>query len=159
MTNQWVNSYKRVVFGDEAPTSATWGLSNRSALVRVPRYTSTKASSRRVEVRSLDCACNPYLAFSVLLAAGLKGVREGYDLPPQAEDDISSLTRRERRALGYRDLPTSLDEALREMERSELVADTLGEHVFEYFLRNKWQEWHDYQSQVTPWELDTTLDY
>ncbi len=159
VTNQWVNSYKRVVFGDEAPTSATWGLSNRSALVRVPRYTSTKASSRRVEVRSPDCACNPYLAFSVLLAAGLKGVREGYDLPPQAEDDISSLTRRERRALGYRDLPTSLEEALREMERSELVADTLGEHVFEYFLRNKWQEWHDYQSQVTPWELDTTLDY
>ena len=86
-------------------------------------------------------------------------MREGYDLPPQAEDDISSLTRRERRALGYRDLPTSLEAALREMERSELVAETLGEHVFEFFLRNKWREWHEYQSQVTPWELDTTLDY
>lgn len=159
VTNQWVNSYKRVVFGDEAPSSATWGLSNRSALIRVPRYTSTKAASRRVEVRSPDSACNPYLALAVLLAAGLKGVREGYDLPPQAEDDVAALTRRERRALGYRDLPTSLDQALREMERSELMADTLGEHVFEYFLRNKWQEWHAYQSQVTPWELKTNLDY
>ena len=159
ITNQWVNSYKRIVFGDEAPTCATWGLSNRSALVRVPRYTSTKAASRRIEVRSPDSACNPYLSFAVLLAAGLKGIREGYELMPQAEDDIAAMTRRERRALGYKDLPQSLDQALREMERSELVAETLGEHVFEYFLRNKWSEWKQYQGQVTPWELRHNLDY
>lgn len=159
VTNQWVNSYKRIVFGAEAPTAATWGLSNRSAMVRVPNYSPGKAHSRRVEVRSLDSACNPYLAYSVLLAAGLKGIKEGYELPEQAEDDISELTPRERRAMGYRDLPTSLDRALIEMENSELVADALGDHVFEYFLRNKWREWQEYRSQVTQWELRTTLDY
>ena len=159
VTNQWVNSYKRTVFGDEAPTAATWGMANRSALVRVPMYSPGKSSSRRVEVRSLDSACNPYLAYSVVLAAGLKGGSEGYELQEQAEDNINEMTRRERRALGYRDLPTSLEEALKEMERSDLVADALGDHVFEFFLRNKWREWHDYQSQVTSWELRHNLDY
>lgn len=159
VTNQWVNSYKRIVFGAEAPTAATWGMANRSALVRVPMYSPGKARSRRVEIRSVDSACNPYLAYSVILAAGLKGITEGYELPPQAEDNISELTRRERRALGYRDLPTSLETALKEMERSDLMAETLGEHVFEFFLRNKWAEWRDYQSQVTSWELRTNLDY
>lgn len=158
VTNQWINSYKRILFGNEAPTAATWGASNRSALIRVPTYRLAKAESRRVEVRSPDSACNPYLAFSVLLGAGLKGIREGYEIPDAAEEDISSLTRRERLAMGYKDLPTSLDQALREMERSELVADILGEHVFEYFLRNKWREWHDYQQQITPWELRNNLD-
>ncbi|MBN9643020.1 glutamine synthetase family protein [Corynebacterium mendelii] len=159
VTNQWVNSYKRIVFGAEAPTAATWGVSNRSALVRVPTYRPGKVESRRVEVRNIDSACNPYLAYSVLLAAGLKGIREGYELPDPAEDDISSLTRRERRAMGYKDLPTSLDNALRLMEQSDLVADTLGEHVFEFFLRNKWREWNEYQRQITQWELRTNLDY
>ncbi|AYJ32090.1 type I glutamate--ammonia ligase [Corynebacterium xerosis] len=159
VTNQWVNSYKRTVFGDEAPTAATWGLANRSALVRVPMYSPGKAASRRVEIRSVDSACNPYLAYSVILAAGMRGIQDGYELPPQAEDNISELTRRERRAMGYRDLPTSLEEALREMERSDLVADTLGDHVHEFFLRNKWREWREYQSQVTAWELRTNLDY
>lgn len=159
VTNQWPNSYKRIVFGNEAPTSATWGVSNRSALVRVPTYRLAKAESRRVEVRSLDSACNPYLAYSVLLGAGLKGIREGYELPDPAEDDISQLTRRERRALDYEDLPRSLDQALRDFERSELMPDLLGEHVFEFFLRSKWDEWYNYQRQVTPWELKTTLDY
>ncbi|MEJ5920222.1 MULTISPECIES: glutamine synthetase family protein [unclassified Corynebacterium] len=159
VTNQWVNSYKRTVFGAEAPTAATWGMANISALVRVPMYSPGKAHSRRVEIRSLDSACNPYLAYSVVLAAGLKGIKEGYELPPQAEDNIAELTRRERRALGYRDLPTSLEEALLEMERSELVADTLSDHVYEFFLRNKWREWRDYQRQVTAWELKTNLDY
>lgn len=159
VTNQWVNSYKRIVFGSEAPTSATWGLSNRSALIRVPNYRPGNVDSKRIEVRNLDSGCNPYLAYSVLLAAGLRGIREGYELGEPAEDDISSLTRRERRALGYKDLPTSLDQALRIMEQSELVADTLGEHVFEFFLRNKWREWHDYQAQITQWELRTNLDY
>ncbi len=159
ITNQWVNSYKRIMFGNEAPRAATWGVSNSSALVRVPTYRLGKGSSRRVEVRSPDSACNPYLAYAVILAAGLKGVREGYKLTEPAEEDISKLTRRERLALGYQDLPGSLDHALRLMEGSELVADTLGEHVFEYFLRNKWREWHDYQAQISSWELRTTLDY
>lgn len=159
ITNQWTNSYKRILFGNEAPTAATWGVSNRSALVRVPTYRLNKSDSRRVEVRTPDSGCNPYLAFAVLLGAGLKGIRDGYVLDEPAQDDIAKLTRRERRAMGYRDLPTSLDQALREMEQSELVADILGEHVFEYFLRNKWQEWHDYQQQITQWELRTNLDY
>ncbi len=159
ITNQWTNSYKRILFGNEAPTAATWGVSNRSALVRVPTYRLTKEDSRRVEVRSPDSACNPYLALAVLLGAGLKGVKEGYELPDPAEDDIAQLTRRERRAMGYKDLPISLDHALREMEHSEFVADILGEHVYEYFLRNKWREWHEYQEQITPWELSSNLDY
>lgn len=159
VTNQWVNSYKRLMFGNEAPTAASWGVSNRSAMIRVPTYRPGKVDSRRVEVRSVDSACNPYLAYSVLLAAGLKGIHEGYELPEPAEDDVSALSRRERRALGYEDLPSSLDQALRLMEQSELVADALGEHVFEYFLRNKWREWQDYQQQITQWELRTNLNY
>ncbi|WP_034651969.1 type I glutamate--ammonia ligase [Corynebacterium vitaeruminis] len=159
ITNQWTNSYKRILFGNEAPTAATWGASNRSALVRVPTYRMAKADSRRVEVRSPDSACNPYLAEAVLLGAGLRGIREGYELPEPAEEDLALLTRRERQVMGYVDLPTSLDQALREMEKSEFVADILGEHVFEFFLRNKWREWHDYQQQITPWELETILEY
>lgn len=159
VTNQWVNSYKRIVFGDEAPTAATWGVSNRSALVRVPTYRLHKEESRRVEVRSLDTACNPYLTYAVLLGAGLKGIREEYELEDPAEDNISDLTRRERRAMGYVDLPTDLEGALREFERSELMAEVLGEHVFEFYLRSKWNEWHDYQQQVTPWELRANLGY
>lgn len=120
-------------------------------------YTPDKASSRRIEVRSPDSACNPYLAFAVLFAAGLKGVEEGYQLPPEAEDDVWSMTPRERRALNYRDLPKSLDEACNLMEGSELVAETLGEHVFEYFLRTKREEWAHYCSNVTPFELRNYL--
>lgn len=157
VTNQWVNSYKRLIHGGEAPTAASWGRANRSALVRVPMYTPSKASSRRVEVRSPDSACNPYLTFAVLLAAGLRGVEQGYELPPEAEDDVWSLTRAERRAMGYKELPGNLDQALREMEKSELVAEALGEHVFDFFLRNKRAEWGEYRSQVTPFELQKYL--
>ncbi|MEU4322538.1 type I glutamate--ammonia ligase [Nocardia fluminea] len=157
ITNQWVNSYKRLIHGGEAPTAASWGRSNRSALVRVPMYTPNKSSSRRVEIRSPDSACNPYLTFAVLLAAGLRGIEKGYTLPPEAEDDVWSLTDAERRAMGFRTLPGTLDEALQAMERSELVAETLGEHVFDFFLRNKRREWADYRSQVTPWELKEYL--
>lgn len=159
VTNQWVNSYKRIASGAEAPRAAAWGASNRSAMVRLPMYTQNKAASRRIEVRSPDSACNPYLAYSVLLAAGLKGVEENYELPAPAEDDVSHMTRRERRAAGFKDLPSDLADALRHMERSELVADALGEHVFEYFLRNKWREWYDYQGQITPWELRHNLAF
>lgn len=157
ITNQWVNSYKRLIHGGEAPTAASWGRSNRSALVRVPMYTPNKSSSRRVEIRSPDSACNPYLAFAVLLAAGMRGIEKGYNLPPEAEDDVWALTTAERRAMGFRELPGTLDEALQAMERSELVAETLGEHVFDFFLRNKRREWADYRSQVTPFELEEYL--
>ena len=157
VTNQWVNSYKRLIHGGEAPTAATWGRANRSALVRLPLYTPNKGSSRRVEVRSPDSACNPYLTFAVLLAAGLKGIAEGYELPEEAEDDVWALTPGERRAMGYRELPGSLADALGELERSELLAEALGEHVFDYFLRNKWAEWTEYRSHVTPFELRNYL--
>ena len=158
VTNQWVNSYKRLQFGSEAPTAATWGISNRSAMVRVPTYRLHKAESRRVEVRSLDSAVNPYFAFAAVLAAGLKGIEGGYELDEPARDDVFALTRRERRAMGYRDLPGSLDQALRHLERSEFMAEVLGEQVFEYFLRRKWDEWHEYTSQITPWEIDSGID-
>ncbi|MGZ4515891.1 MAG: glutamine synthetase, partial [Mycobacterium sp.] len=141
----------------EAPTAASWGAANRSALVRVPMYTPHKTSSRRIEVRSPDTACNPYLTIAVLLAAGLRGVEKGYVLGPQAEDNVWDLTPEERIAMGYRELPSSLDSALRAMESSELVAETLGEHVFDFFLRNKRTEWSNYRSHVTPYELSTYL--
>ncbi len=120
-------------------------------------YTPRKASSRRIEVRSPDSACNPYLTFAVLLAAGLRGVEKGYTLAPQAEDNVWSLTPEERRAMGYKELPASLGNALAEMESSELVAEALGEHVFDYFLRNKRTEWENYRSSVTPYELKAYL--
>lgn len=157
VTNQWVNSYKRLIVGGEAPTAVCWGHANRSALVRVPMYSPGRAGSRRVEIRSVDSACNPYLTYALVLAAGLKGISEGYELPPPAEDDVWSLTEAERRAAGYATLPQSLHDALADMERSELAAETLGEHVFDFFLRNKRAEWDAYRSHVTPYELKTYL--
>lgn len=158
VTNQWVNSYKRLQFGSEAPTAVTWGVSNRSALVRVPTYRLDKEASRRVEVRSLDSGANPYLAYAAILAAGLKGIEDSYYLDEPAEDDVAALSHRERRAMGYEDLPTSLDEALRHFEKSEFMAEVLGEHVFEFFLRSKWDEWHQYTDQITPREIQATLE-
>jgi glutamine synthetase len=157
VTNQWVNSYKRLSGGGEAPSYVCWGHNNRSALVRVPMYKPQKGNSTRVEFRSPDSACNPYLAFAVILAAGLKGIEDGYELPEGAEDNVWELTDSERRALGIEPLPSSLTDAVRAMENSELVAETLGEHVFDFFLRNKRQEWADYRRQVTPFELDRYL--
>ncbi|MGV8967718.1 MAG: glutamine synthetase family protein, partial [Cellulomonas sp.] len=153
VTNQYVNSYKRLWGGAEAPSYVCWGHNNRSALVRVPMYKPGKGNSSRVEYRAVDSAANPYLAFAVLLAAGLKGIEEGYELPEGAEDDVWELTDSERRALGIEPLPQSLDQAIEVMERSELVAETLGEHVFDFVLRNKRQEWGEYRGQVTPYEL------
>lgn len=157
VTNQWVNSYKRLAAGGEAPSYVCWGHNNRSALVRVPMYKPHKSQSSRIEFRSLDSAANPYLAFALLLAAGLKGIEEGYDLPAEAEDDVWTLTEAERRALGIKPLPSSLTEAINAMEESELAAETLGEHVFDFFLRNKRAEWADYRKQVTPFELNKLL--
>ena len=142
ITNQWVNSYKRLQGGGEAPAFANWGRNNRGALVRVPMYKPKKENSTRIEFRSPDSACNPYLAYAVMLSAGLKGVAEGYDLPDTSE------------ALA---LPANLNEAIIAMEASELVRETLGEHVFEYVLRNKRAEWQDYRRQVSAYELDRYL--
>ena len=157
LPNQWVNSYKRLWGGGEAPEYVTWGHNNRSALIRIPMYKPSKGQSTRVEMRSLDAACNPYLAFAVMLNAGLKGIEEGYDVPAETEDDVWNLTQPERQDMGITPLPGSLGRALEVMERSELVAETLGEHVFDFFLRNKRQEWEDYRSQVTQFELDRYL--
>ena len=156
VTNQWVNSYKRLFpqpLPDritEAPAYVCWGHANRSALVRVPAY--GKPNSARVEIRSLDSACNPYLAFAVLLGAGLRGIEQGYELPPGAADDVWSLSPEERKAMGYEPLPENLAEAIKVMAQSELVAEVLGEHVFDFFLRNKWAEWEQYRREVTPYE-------
>jgi glutamine synthetase len=152
VTNQWVNSYKRLAGGGEAPSYVCWGHNNRSALVRVPMYKPTKGASTRVELRSVDSAANPYLAFAVMLAAGMRGIEEGYELPPGAEDDVWSLSRAERRAMGMTELPQNLHDAIAVMEGSELVAETLGEHVFDFFLRNKRAEWDVYRRQVTNFE-------
>jgi glutamine synthetase len=116
-------------------------------------YKPGKGQSTRIEFRSLDSACNPYLAYAVLLSAGLKGIENGYELPAGSEDDVWSLTDAERAAMGLRQLPTSLNQAIKVMEKSELVAETLGEHVFDFFLRNKRAEWDEYRTQVTPYEL------
>lgn len=155
VTNQFVNSYKRLWAGDEAPSHIAWGHNNRSALVRVPL--SNKPASARVEYRGIDSAANPYLAFSVMLAAGLKGIEEGYELPEEATTEVWSLTDKERRALGYEPLPSSLDRALGLMEDSELVAETLGEQVFEFFLQSKREDWRRYRAQVTQYELEANL--
>jgi glutamine synthetase len=157
VTNQWVNSYKRLWGGGEAPSYVCWGHNNPSALVRVPMYKPTKGQSTRVEVRSLDSACNPYLTYALLLSAGLKGIEENYELPPGAEDDVWSLSPSERRAMGIDPLPQNLADAIALMERSELAAETLGEHVFDFFLRNKRREWEEYRMQVTAFELDRYL--
>ena len=153
VTNQWVNSYKRLVGGGEAPSYACWGRANRSALIRIPQFTPGKTSSARIEYRAVDAAVNPYLAYAVLLNAGLKGIEEEYELPEETEDEVWRLSERERRAIGIAELPRNLEQAIHLMEESELVADTLGEHVFEYFLRNKREEFTAYRQQVTPWEL------
>ncbi|MFZ4585288.1 MAG: glutamine synthetase family protein [Acidimicrobiia bacterium] len=157
VTNQWVNSYKRLIDGYEAPVHVCWGRNNRSALVRVPHTKRGKESSTRIEYRAPDPAANPYLAFSVMLAAGLKGVEEGYDLPPEATNNIFDMTSDQRSAAGLQVLPRSLEEAVEVMEHSELVADALGEHVFEYFIRAKRAEWDAYRTYVTPFETDRYL--
>ena len=155
--NQWVNSYKRLVPGYEAPTAVVWSRHLRSAFIRVPGAKPKKESSARVEVRSPDPACNPYLAFAVILAAGLKGIEDEYPLPDEASDDVDAMTLDDRIAKGIVSLPDDLNVALKEMERSELVAEALGEHVFEQFLRNKRAEWDTYKSYVSPFELDRYL--
>jgi glutamine synthetase len=157
VTNQWVNSYKRLMWGGEAPSYICWGHNNRSAMIRVPMYKPNKGQSTRMELRTIDSACNPYLAFAVTLAAGMKGIEESYDLPREAEDDVWSLNERERKSLGIDPLPKSLQDAISVAEGSELLAETLGEHVFDFFLRNKRAEWEEYRVQVSAFERDRML--
>lgn len=158
VTNQFVNSYKRLWGGDEAPSYICWGHNNRSALVRVPMYKPNKGQSSRVEYRAVDSAANPYLAYALMLAAGLKGIENEYELPGEAEDNVWSLSPGERRALGFAPLPSSLEHALEYLEESELVAETLGEQMFTYVLLNKRREWEEYRAQVTPFELRRNLE-
>jgi glutamine synthetase len=142
VTNQWVNSYKRLQGGGEAPSMINWGHNDRGALVRIPMYKPQKENSTRIEFRSPDSACNPYLAYAVTVAAGLKGIEGEYTLNPSNDSQL---------------LPSNLEEAITVMEKSDLVRQTLGEHVFDYFLRNKRAEWQDYRRQVSAYELDRYL--
>jgi glutamine synthetase len=154
LTNQWVNSYKRLVPGFEAPVHVCWARRNRSALVRVPADRPDDEAAARIEYRATDPACNPYLALAVLLAAGLDGVRRQLEPPPEAVEDLSELGNDELRAAGIASLPDNLHDAVVLMEGSELVAEAVGEHVFEWFIRNKREEWHSYRADVTPFEVE-----
>ena len=157
VTNQWVNSYKRLVPGYEAPVYLSWALQNRSDLIRVPHYKPGKEQATRIEFRSPDPACNPYLAFSVMLAAGLKGVEEKYPLPDPVEENVYLMTPQQRAERGIESLPGSLIEAIQLAEQSELVREALGDHVFHAFLENKMVEWDRYRAAVTDFEIQQYL--
>ena len=157
VTNQTVNSYKRLVPGFEAPVHISWARNNRSGLIRVPIPKRQNESATRIEYRSPDPACNPYLAFSVILAAGLRGIEEGYELPAEADANLFEMDDAMLAKLGIAQLPQSLSEALRAMEGSTLVAEALGDHIFEWFLRNKRDEWRDYKTHISQFELGRYL--
>ena len=157
VTNQWVNSYKRLVPGYEAPIYVSWARRNRSDLIRVPVYKPGKENATRIEYRSPDPACNPYLAFAVMLTAGLEGIEKKYECPPPVERNVYEMTQQEREELGIEQLPGDLADAIAEAERSELLRKTLGDHVFEKFIENKKIEWHNYRAQVTEFELEKYL--
>ena len=157
VTNQWVNSYKRLVPGYEAPVYICWAQMNRSSLIRVPMYKPGKEKSTRLEYRVPDPACNPYLAFSVMLAAGLEGIEKGYALADPANDNIYHMTQEQRERAKIKSLPEDLLEAIKLTEKSELVKSTLGEELFHFFIRNKKLEWDEYKAQVTQYEIDKYL--
>ncbi len=154
---QWVNSYKRLVPGYEAPVYISWAQKNRSALIRVPVYKPGKEKATRIELRNPDPACNPYLAFSVMLAAGLEGIKNKYSLMKPVTNNIFRMTETQRKKSGIKSLPNDLFEAIRLTEKSALVRKALGNTVFEYFIRNKKDEWDSYRKQVTKHELDNYL--
>lgn len=157
ITSQWVNSYKRLVPGYEAPVYICWAQMNRSALVRVPMYKPGKEKATRLEYRSPDPACNPYLAFSAMLAAGLEGIDKKYKVSEPANDNIYHLSEEGRTKLGIKSLPEDLLEAIKISESSKLVRECLGDKVFEYFIRNKKMEWDEYKAQVTQYEVNKYL--
>jgi glutamine synthetase len=157
VTDQWVNSYKRLVPGYEAPVYICGARRNRSTLVRVPMYKPGKEAATRIEYRSPDPGANPYLAFSVMLAAGLAGIANKYELPDPQEQNIFPMTEEQRKAAGIGSLPGSLNDAVQLTEGSKLVREALGDHTFNAFIANKKKEWDDYRIQVTQWELDRYL--
>jgi glutamine synthetase len=157
VTNQWVNSYKRLVPGYEAPVYIAWAKQNRSALVRVPQSKMGRPNSTRIECRFPDPACNPYLAFAVMLAAGLDGIKNKYSLTSPVEADIYKMDELERKAKTIQTLPDSLAEAVEVFSKSALLKKTLGDHVFEKFVENKRIEWDNYRRQVTGYELKKYL--
>ncbi len=157
VTNPLVNSYKRLIPGFEAPTYVTWARRNRSAQVRVPMYKPGKEAATRVELRSPDPSCNPYLAFAVMLGAGLKGIEEELELMPEATNNIFSMTEAELEEAGIVTLPKNLGEAIELFEQSEAMHEILGDHIHTFYAENKKAEWNEYIMQVTPWELDRYL--
>lgn len=157
VTNQWVNSYKRLVPGYEAPVYISWAIRNRSDLIRVPLYKPGKEEATRIEYRAPDPACNPYIAFSALLNAGLEGIEKGYELPDPIEENVYHMSDEERKARGIESLPGSLIEAIEFAEKSEVVRKALGEHVFTNFIENKKIEWNNYRRYVTDYEINTYL--
>ena len=157
VTNQWVNSYKRLVPGYEAPVFISWAHVNRADLIRVPAYKPGYESSVRIEYRAPDPACNPYLAFSAMLAAGLRGIEEEYPVPPPVDGNVFMMTNEERQARGIKSLPNSLGEAIALAEESDLLKDALGDHIFNSFIRNKKMEWEEYRATVTDYEISRYL--
>ncbi len=157
VTNQWVNSYKRLVPGYEAPVYISWANKNRSTLVRVPMYKPGKETSTRIEFRCPDPACNPYLAFSVMLAAGLEGIKNKYELSDPIEENIFRMNSAKRQKMGIETLPDSLSEAVKHMEGSQFMKETLGDHIFYKFIENKKIEWDRYRTHVSKYEIDTFL--
>ena len=153
VTNQWVNSYKRLVPGYEAPVYLSWARRNRADLIRVPEYQPGKEKSTRIEFRSPDPACNPYLAFSTMLAAGLEGIEKEYPVPGPIEENVYEMKQEERKKRDIGSLPGSLWEAIKVTEKSELVRKALGDHVFNAFIKNRKIEWEQYHIQVTDYEL------
>ncbi len=157
ITNQWINSYKRLVPGYEAPVYVAWARRNRSTMIRVPMYKPGKEKATRIEFRSPDPACNPYLSFALMLGAGLEGIEKKYELPDPIEEDIFEMNPAERKAHGITDLPGSLYAAILEAEKSELVRRVLGDHVFNKFIENKKIEWDAYRIHVSQYEIDRYL--
>ncbi len=155
--NQWVNSYKRLVPGYEAPVYICWARRNRSALIRVPLYKPGKEKATRIELRSPDPSCNPYLAFACMLNAGLTGVEKKYKLPEPIEKDVYHLDPEERKALGIDNLPGSLIEAIEYAEKSDLLRETLGDHIFTNLIESKKKEWDDYRIRIFPYEIERYL--
>lgn len=157
VTNQTINSYKRLVPGFEAPVHISWARNNRSGLIRVPIPKRGSDQATRIEYRSPDPACNPYLAFSVILAAGMRGIEQGYELPAEADANLFEMDDAALEKMGIQQLPQSLSDALRVMENSSLVADALGDHIYEWFLRNKRAEWRSYKTHISEFELGRYL--
>ena len=157
VTNQWVNSYKRLVPGYEAPVYISWARRNRSTMIRVPMYKPGKETATRIEFRAPDPACNPYLAFAVMLAAGLKGIENNYDLPDPIEEDIYEMSEHEKEERGIKTLPGNLYAAILEVEKSDLVREALGDHVFGKFIENKKIEWDLYRTHVSRYEIEKYL--